>query len=100
MLEKFREHYKDLWYYEPSSAPGEPNKKFTQFFGAESIDHKFHGEDHMFSKHLRDMGTKMFIYPNADMVHWGYQSFPGNFDKFLRKQAKKESAVPQQAAAA
>ncbi len=100
VLEKFREHYKDLWYYEPSSAPGEPNKKFTQFFGAESIDHKFHGEDHMFSKHLRDMGTKMFIYPNADMVHWGYQSFPGNFDKFLRKQAKKESAVPQQAAAA
>ena len=93
-LEKFREHYKDLWYMEPSSAPGEPNKRFTQFFGAESIDHKFHGEDHMFSKHLRDMGVPMFIYPNVDITHWGYQNFPGNYDKYLKGHAKflKEKA--------
>ncbi len=91
-LEKFRVSYPELWYQEPTSSPGEPNKRFTQFFGAESIDHRFYGEDHMFSKRLRDMGVKMFIYPNVNMVHWGYQSFPGNYDQFLKKQAKELSA--------
>jgi glycosyltransferase involved in cell wall biosynthesis len=91
-LEKFREHYPDLWYSEPTSSPAEPNKRFTQFFGAESIDHRFHGEDHMFSKKLRDMGVPMFIYPNVNLIHWGYQSFPGNYDHFLRKQAQEISA--------
>lgn len=93
VLEQFREHYKDLWYVEPSSSPGDPQKKFTQFFGAEAIDNRFHGEDHMFSKKLREMGTKMFIYPNVDITHWGYKAFPGNFDKHLKEQAKKDFAT-------
>lgn len=86
-LEKFRSHYPDLWYAEPSSSPQEPGKRFTQFFGAESVDHRFFGEDHMFSKHMRDMGIKMYIYPNVNITHWGYQQFPGNFDQFLKKRA-------------
>ena len=89
-LEKFREHYTDLWYQEPSSSPGDPGKKFTQFFGAEAIEHRFFGEDHMFSKKLREMGMKLYIYPNVDIVHWGYQHFPGNFDKFLKEQSVKQ----------
>jgi glycosyltransferase involved in cell wall biosynthesis len=86
-LEKFRKNYPDLWYAEPSSSPTEPGKRFTQFFGAESVEHRFFGEDHMFSKHMRDMGMKMYIYPNVDLTHWGYQNFPGNFDQFLKKRA-------------
>lgn len=85
-LEKFREFHKDLWYQEPSSSPTEPGKKFTQFFGAESVDHRFFGEDHMFSMKLREMGMKLYIYPNVDIIHWGYQNFPGNFDKYLKSQ--------------
>ena len=98
-LEQFREHYKDLWYCEPSSSPGEPEKRFTQFFGAESVDHRFFGEDHMFSKHMRDMGIKMYIYPNVDITHWGYQNFPGNFDQFLKKKVgnTKKLATEQKA---
>lgn len=88
-LEKFRKHYPDLWYREGSSSPDNPAKQFTQFFGAESIDHQFYGEDHMFSRKLREMGMKIFIYPNVDITHWGYKNFPGNFDHFLRKQAKE-----------
>ncbi len=102
-LEGFRKHYPDLWYSEPTSSPGDPEKRFTQFFGAESIDHRFFGEDHMFSKKLRDMGVKMFIYPNVNLIHWGYQSFPGNYDQFLRKQAQEmneKSAEVKQVAAA
>ena len=93
VLEKFRKHYPDLWYREGSSSPDNPAKQFTQFFGAESIDHQFYGEDHMFSRKIREMGVKMYIYPNVDITHWGYKNFPGNYDHYLRKQAK-ESGVP------
>ena len=86
VLERFKDHYKDLWYVEPTTRPDEPEHKFTAFFGAESIDHKFYGEDHTFSKRLRDMGVRMFIYPNVDIVHWGYKDFSGNYDKFLKNQ--------------
>ena len=85
-LEKFREYYPDLWYTEPTTDPSKPDRRFTAFFGAESLDHKFYGEDHMFAKRLRDMGTKMFIYPNVDIVHWGYKEFAGNFHKFLKNE--------------
>jgi glycosyltransferase involved in cell wall biosynthesis len=91
-LEMFRKHYPDLWYREATSSPDDPEKRFTQFFGAESIDHRFFGEDHMFSKKLRDMGVKMFIYPNVDITHWGYQRFPGNFDQYLKGKAKEQKA--------
>jgi hypothetical protein len=86
VLERFREHYKDLWYEEPSTDPEEPGHRYTAFFGAESIDHKFYGEDHCFAKRLREMGVRMFIYPNVDIVHWGYKDFGGNYDAFLKKQ--------------
>jgi hypothetical protein len=48
----------------------------------------------MFSRKIREMGLKMYIYPNVDIVHWGYKNFPGNYDKFLRKQAK-ETGTPE-----
>ena len=97
-LEKYRKHYPDMWYREGSSSPDNPAKQFTQFFGAESIDHQFYGEDHMFSKKMRDMGLKLFIYPNVDIAHWGYKNYPGNFDTFLKKSAQTMAQqTPQQA---
>ena len=92
VFERFREHYPDLWYQEPTTDPDDPQHKFTAFFGAESINHKFYGEDHMFSKRLREMGTRMFIYPDVDIVHWGYKDFAGNYDKWL-KEAFKDGEV-------
>ena len=92
LLERFREHYKDLWYTEPSTDPNDTQHKYTAFFGAESIDHVFFGEDHCFSKRLREMGVRLMIYPNVDIVHWGYKDFGGNFDKFLKKAARNETA--------
>lgn len=102
VLEKFRKAYPDKWYQEPSTDPENPNYKFTEFFVAEKIDHKFFGEDHAFAKRLREMGTRMFIYPNIDMVHWGYKPFAGNYDQWLRKsfgtkdKTVLSAAVPQQ----
>ena len=48
----------------------------------------------MFSRKLREIGIKMHIYPNVDLTHWGYKNFDGNYDKFLRKQAK-ETGTPE-----
>jgi glycosyltransferase involved in cell wall biosynthesis len=86
VLERYRDHYPNLSYVEPSTLPDEPEHKFTQFFAAESIDGKFYGEDHWFARRLRDMGMTMFIYPNVEMVHWGYKDFKGNYDTFLKQQ--------------
>ena len=90
VLEKFREHFPDLWYREPSTRSDEPGRKYTQFFAAKDEDHQFVGEDHYFSKRLREMGIPMFIYPNATIEHYGIKGWSGNFDTFL-KNNKKES---------
>jgi len=104
VLELYKEKYPDLWYHEPSSNPSMPDYKFTAFFAAQSEEHRFYGEDHMFSKRMRELGVSMFIYPNIDIIHWGYKPFPGNYDKFLKqrheamqkieaaKQVKQEAA--------
>jgi glycosyltransferase involved in cell wall biosynthesis len=89
-FERFRKHFPDLWYHEPSTDPEKPDRRYTQFFAAESEGHQFIGEDHMFSKRMREMGEKMFIYPNVDIVHWGYKDFAGNLDKFLKSEKKKQ----------
>jgi hypothetical protein len=89
-FERFRKHFPDLWYHEPSTDPEKPDRRYTQFFAAESEGHQFIGEDHMFSKRMREMGEKMFIYPNVDIVHWGYKDFGGNLDKFLKSEKQKQ----------
>ena len=37
------------------------------------------------------MGMRMFIYPNVDIVHWGYKDFGGNYNNWLKDEAKKHS---------
>ena len=85
VLEEFRKRKPDLWYMEPSTDPNDPNKKFTQFFAAEKIDGTFYGEDHWFSKHIRDLGINMMIYPNATISHYGVKGWTGNLDQFLKE---------------
>ena len=92
VFERFKDHFKDLWYEEPTTDPSNPNYRYTAFFGAESIDHKFYGEDHCFAKRLREMGIQMFIYPNVDIVHWGYKDFAGNYDKWLRQSFNRDTS--------
>jgi len=98
VLERFREHHKDDWYIEPSTDPENPEHKFTKFYAAEQIEHRFFGEDHYFSRKLGEMGIRMFIYPNVNIVHWGTKDFAGNYDKFLRKEFN-ESKPAEKAAA-
>jgi hypothetical protein len=97
VLERFREHYPDLWYLEPSTMPSQPERRYTQFFAAEACDHRFMGEDHMFSKRLKEMGIPMFIYPNATINHFGIKGWEGNLDQWLKK-ARLESLAEKKAA--
>ena len=92
VFEAFKNKYPDLWYHEPTTDKENPEYKFTAFYGAESIDHKFYGEDHCFAKRLRDMGIQMFIYPNVDIVHWGYKDFAGNYDSWLKKNFNEDKS--------
>lgn len=93
VLERFREHHVNDWYVEPSTDPENPEHKFTKFFAAEQIEHRFFGEDHYFAKKLTDMGIRTFIYPNVNIVHWGTKDFAGNYDLFLKKEFNESKAV-------
>lgn len=88
-LVKFREKFPDDNYTEPSTRPDDPERKFTEFFFAGKIDGKFFGEDHYFSMKMRNAGIPMFIFPNVDITHWGYNAFAGNFHKFMRGEQKQ-----------
>src|SRR6185436_1571664 len=48
-LERFRSAYPNDWYKEPSTNPDEPERRYTKFFAAETVNGTFNGEDHYFS---------------------------------------------------
>lgn len=93
VFERFKEKYPESWYIERTTDPNDPEHKYWQFFGAEAIDHVFYGEDHMFCRKLRDMGTRMFIFPDIDITHWGYKDFNGNFHQFLKNEKFNSAKV-------
>lgn len=84
VLERFKKHYPDLKYTEPSTDPSDPQHEYAEYFFAGKIEGQFYGEDHSFSKRMREMGTKMFIYPNVNLTHWGYKGFEGNYHNTLK----------------
>src|SRR6185436_20148841 len=95
-LERFRSAYPNDWYKEPSTNPDEPERRYTKFFAAETVNGTFNGEDHYFSKKIRDMGTQMFIFPNVTLGHWGYNQYDGNFHKFISAKEIPEKAMQSQ----
>lgn len=86
VLEKYREFHKDHWYVEASTNPEKPQYRYTQFFASQKdSDGQFYGEDHWFSKRIREMGTQMMIYPNATITHFGVNGWSGNLDQWLKE---------------
>ena len=63
--------------------------RYTEYFASQMHEHVFYGEDHMFSKRMRDMEMPMFIYPNVNITHWGYKGFEGNYHKHLKENMPK-----------
>lgn len=96
VLEKFKTHYPDLWYLEPSTDPKKPDRRYFEFFAAEKVpeDKMFYGEDHMFSRRMRGMEMPMMIYPNATITHYGINGWTGNLDQWLKDEKKKAETQP------
>ena len=94
-LEKFRDHYKDKVYYDPSADPNDPERLYTEFCTCElgpSPDGKplRWGEDRVFGKRLKAIGIETWIYPNINFSHYGVKGWTGNFDQSLRGLAKAQ----------
>lgn len=85
-LERFAEHYPQLRYQEPGADQSKPDRMYIEFFATErGKDGLWYGEDRMFCKRLKEMGTEMYIYPNVNMGHFGVKGWSGNYDQYLRK---------------
>ena len=54
---------------------------------------QFLTEDYTFCERFREMGGKIWIYPDADFIHTGVKDYKGNLQKYLLKipPVKKES---------
>ena len=75
----------ELSFSEPLALINGVDMKYIGRYDINRCGDKFYGEDHWFAHYLREMGTRMFIFPNVDIVHWGYKDFRGNYDEYLRK---------------
>lgn len=99
-LEKFREHYKDLYYSDPSADPTAPNRVYTAFFWPEIRENRFWGEDRIFSRRLAEMGMQWWIYTNISFSHWGVNGWSGNFMEHMDKLKTPDAPVPDESASA
>lgn len=93
VLERYREFFPKARYREPCADYINANREYTEFFASGKEDGIFYGEDHWFSKRMREMGTEMYIYPNTTIVHWGNKGWDGNFMSFMRKAAEEQAAA-------
>jgi glycosyltransferase involved in cell wall biosynthesis len=84
VLEGFRDHYVECRYKEPGADQSAPDREYIEFFATVRENGLWYGEDRMFCKKLKEMGTEMFIYPNVQIGHFVVKGWSGNYDKFLR----------------
>ncbi|MDP3952641.1 glycosyltransferase family A protein [Microbacterium sp.] len=104
-LEKFKAAFPDLWYQDPSADPTAPDRVYWAFFWPEIREHRFWGEDRIFSRRLAEISMKWWIYTDINFSHWGVNGWSGNFKDHMAtlKHADQTPApiasVPQQEAA-
>lgn len=95
-LEKYRDHYSDLTYYDPAADPGCPERKYTEFFTCERAELNGTmmrwGEDRVFGKRMKEIGIDGWIYPRINIGHYGVKGWTGNFHDHLTAQSAKTQA--------
>jgi glycosyltransferase involved in cell wall biosynthesis len=88
-LLKYREHFKDDFYYDDSADPEAPDRKYTEFFKAGGMQpvgdtrKRFWGEDRSFSLRLKELGIRWWIFTDITFGHWGINRWGGNFKQHL-----------------
>ncbi len=96
VLEKYKEHYKDHVYHDMGADPAYPERLYTEFFTCErgllnGVPLRW-GEDRVFGRRMAELGVEAWIYPNAQIGHYGVKGWHGNYDKFLRRDPQKDAA--------
>ena len=91
-LEKFREKFPDLRYYDSSADPGEPNRQYIQFSECVTKDGVRWGEDRIFGQRLKECGVEVMILPNINFGHYGVKGWLGNFQDALSGKGKAQEA--------
>lgn len=92
ILERYAERYPELRYIDESADPAAPTRVYTEFFTAGPLAddnptgiRRFWGEDRQFSRRLKEMGERWWIYTNIRFSHWGMKAWEGNFNDQLLK---------------
>ena len=99
VLVAYKEFHKELWFEAPSAEQGPEGeairmKRYVEYFASQMHNHVFYGEDHMFAKRLREMNVPMYIYPNVNIIHYGYKGYEGNYHEYLKKSVDDREFAP------
>ena len=102
-LERYKAFFPDKVYRDLGADQDKPDRIYTEFYacerynplGAGEVPTRF-GEDRTFSRRLKEMGEKWWIYTNITFGHYGIKEWLGNFDTYLKDlKAQEDSAVTQ-----
>lgn len=69
----------------PELVSDEPDGKKVQFFSRMIEDGVVHCQDMAFSRRWLDIGGKLWIDPNINVTHWGFEPHHGDMNGYLRK---------------
>lgn len=66
--------------------------KSNVYFHLPFVDGIFWGEDYMFCKEWREMGGKVYLAPDIDLIHWSFKPVPyrGNIFKWLKSRVTED----------
>ena len=86
-FEKMIEAYPHLKYNDDTGSLTQEEKKYTYAFFNSYIDphkNRFLSEDYVFCRYWQDIGGKIWVDPDIDMVHVGRMKFTGNMLSYLQ----------------
>ena len=86
-LEKYADAYPNDIYIDDCAWPGRPGRTYTTYFMCDVINFQRYGEDAYFGRRMKEIGVKLWIDTNIDIVHYGVKGWSGNLHKHLLRPA-------------
>lgn len=82
VFEKFQEAFPERWIEHFG-------KRFFAYYQMRFEDGKLWGEDSYFCREWREMGEKVYLYPELELTHWdGNKPFKGKIGSWLKARLK------------
>ena len=72
----------------PDLVAQEPDGKKVQFFSRALWDGEMYCQDMAFSRRWLEIGGELWIDPNLQIGHWGFECHEGDYDAHLRGKTK------------